>query len=290
MPTPVEATVTLASLVQRVSSHFLENPNWITVTLADVNDLVATVDDGTKVEIGDLINVGRPGVDTGNELLLVKSIAANEVTVARGMYGSTPAAATAVLSYVNPRYTTKQIEQTISDTCDSLFPYCWTAVNVEITLTTSADYYALPTDFIEVISGIQKLDDGSYLKYGRGSYLLTTRNLPTDDFTNNTVLYVPTRVASATNPLNLFYRAKITTSNVSDGLMARTIEYGSVADLMGMVQAQTAGETSPLSETNAATVATMQGVSWYKREFNEKRDMLRNKCLKLWPPARKWSN
>ncbi len=279
-PAPQHSVVSLATLVTRVQQHLMDNPQADTCTLADASTTTLTAGDFTKYGAGDLVQISEWSA-TNNELVrVVATPSSASVTVNRGVYGSTAATAAAgTVCFIAPNYPKVQIERTIAETVDELWPWAWQLKAVTVTPVSGTVYYTAPDDFVSFVDRgiVQKTTTSAtsfvqYNEYNTGRPVKIV-DVPESQDAHNRQFYIPA-INNLTNDIYVQYAAyhavSGTTTTVTDGVMAACVTYGAVAKLLG---GQSGQLSTQILDQNPPD--PLRPASWFASEHERLKQLIR---------------
>lgn len=291
-----------ATLIQRVRRVIGDAP-YETYDVAGVanvtTDTNVDIPDSSKLAVGAVIE----WQDNGEQGLVKSIVDSNTVTVKRQHNGTTAQVHAAnVVLLVNPTFTYVDIKNALDRCIQGLWPYAWKAVTDTITPSTTAAWYDLAADAIDLISVTQL--------YGASSQYLATfgsshsglsiqmeRNLPVGLAASGVGVRFQNGFSHATNAVTLTYRAKITATvssgdyqDINDGLLAEAITYGAAYKLVAYKEIPlTTAQDVSMGETPLGPGPRLNVSSWLYGQYKMLLNNYYDELMLTQPPMRVWS-
>ena len=239
VPQGTYATAAALALCVRNKLHIDRAAQGYTTSSFSIGGTTLAVNDGTMFAAGTVIDFPEDGTQS---VYFVRSVSSNNLTVQVHM-GSTDAAhASGATVRISPRFTSQEVTDAISHATDMLWSEVYDVATTTITYSSTAVYFAAPTDFESPISATQKGTETTNISYteynlgwGRphlgGPLIRVIRGLPVADFASRVALYIPAW-SNTTNDILLTYVRQVTPTTVSTGLMADTVCWGACDHLL----------------------------------------------------------
>ena len=218
--------ISSSALVQRVRDVLEDRAFQDSSTTTGTGTTIA-VPDGTLYSVGAVVEWQTGTV--GYEQMYVDDIAGNNLTVIRGYNGTTAETHTSGDAVVvNPNFTGRNIQQSITQILNESYPQAWTPGTVNLTWTGTTKWYNLNTLTLGIVS-VTQIKNTTVVDYGRfrdkyqgdGLSYIVQRDLPTGVVASTTGIYFPGGVydsrTSGGNPIVVRdVRAITGTSDIED--------------------------------------------------------------------------
>lgn len=288
-----------STLVQRVRRILGDTPYQQVGSTSNASTTTVTVSDSSKFDVGAIIEFQNNG-----EQVMVKTIT-NATTVevwARGHNGTTAATQASGTIFIDPEFTYIDITDGLDRCIQTLWPYAWKKVSDTVTPDTTTQWFDLAADAIDLIQVVQRYGDSSqYLaRFGEkdsGLPVAIGLNMPTAYVASGVGIRFPNGFAHSTNVVYIDYRAKITTtlsstnySDLSDGLLAEAVVYGTAAKLVGVkeVPLVTSRDVSQ-GDTPIGPQARLTAASYLSDMYRKTLNQARDELMRTIPPMNIWS-
>ena len=279
------------TLIQRVLALLEVQHDYYDRITSSPTDSGTSVDvpDGTRFAEGDIIQF-----ETDGELVRVRSISSNTLTIVRGVFGTTAAAHTSGDNIVkNPAVTRQMIKDSIDETFKGLWPMAWKVGTDTVTPAPDTEWYdtdALIRDLIFVnqiweSGGVDKL--GIFGDKGGEKPVIFSRNLPTALVASGKGIAFPGGIYHVTNDINITYRTPflgtVSAGNyteISDGPAIDVLAYGAATRIaMGKEAPKTVLEDQAQGEHNTGAGDRLALATFLDNKF---RRALNNWHDQLW--------
>ena len=279
-------TISITSLIPRVRL-LLEDAPWEDYISADIvssSYTQATVNQPSGWTEGDWLEFQDNG-----DIALVRQGGTTPMTVKGGHFGTTATTHTQnTVVTKNPVWKYTQINEALTRIVDELWPRAWKVATVSLTPSASTTWYDVGATFEDIIS-VQQVTTGSVsdaISYGEdpGFSFFTRRNMPTSLVPSGNGITFPNSFGNLVNTVLVNYRAKLTTSDITDGLMSEVVIYGAAWRLAtGKILKHTGDgitETGKMPPTQTAL--------FLKQTYDENIRLLHRTLQDEIGPMRKW--
>lgn len=310
-----------STLVQRVRDILGDDP-WTTVFTGNINASVTTVavPDGTKWDEGDVLEFQDNG-----EQSFVRSVSVNNLTVIRGVNGSTAAAhdgsvtAIQITKLSGPSgaaFSYKKITDDIGLAITGLYPYLWKKSTTTVTpAPTTTVWYNLNSAYLEPIqvSQLQSTTPETVMFYGKGGGVMTAgwpsfrsisplpfyieKNLPTSLCASGVGIYFPRGLYHEVNNIQVDYLAKITTTetvagtydDINEGILAEVVAYGAAKRLVQKAEIPNVTQSdNTMGDASVGTGVRRIAARDLELTYTQLRNQYREELMATIPPAGKW--
>lgn len=285
------------TLIKRIRAILGDNPYVDTCTEAmDTTETGMDVTDGTEYQEGNVLEFQDDG-----ELVLVRSVSSNTLTVVRNYkFSVTATAGTGTSHTINqefvkdPIYTYSNIVLAVADALLNLWPYVYRKYPLTLTPSTTTDWYDADTTIMGLSSVTQRLASTNVIFYygTRGStYPVELKfEVPTAIVTSGVGIYLP-YLRDQTNSIFVNGIARITDaqsggsySHFSDGVEATCIIYYAVADLIARTDiVRTTQEDVSMGDTSVAPLTRTQLSEYWNRKGRASRRQWEDNLNRTYP-------
>lgn len=284
--------VGLDELVARVRSE-VGDETWEdrTTVYMGANDSTVYVSQPIRWAEGDILEFGD---ESGEEVrVLADGVSGSSLSVKRG-HDNSPKVVHQAQTFVvkNPVFGYNETVLSINRTIHRMWPWAWGKRRTTITPSPSTvKFYALPEDFIDLISVTQKnlSTPADYLFYGAkgsGRKIKVVDGVQIEDFGGKAITF-PGDFDNNTNAVYINYRAILEIGDIEEGLMADTVVMGTTERMLARRQSQRSGQDVRQAEPGTPTIY-LQDVSYYRQSFDENLRRLYDQLLVQAPPMRTW--
>ncbi len=295
------ADLSSSDLVQRVRDLLGDNP-WQTTSTTTTTSTTVAVPDGTLWTFG-AIGEWQTGT-VGYEQFYVQSVSSNNLTVIRGVNGTTAESHTSGDAVIrNPGFAGRQLQQAITQTLMELWPYVWKVGTDTLTYASTTKWYDLNSLTLGIVNVMQRknvtpADIGIFNDKvrGHGKYYMTQRNLPTGLVTSTNGITFPAGVYDTSGTYSIIVtdiRQVTGTTDIRDTSnepVAEAVTFGAIARILKASEIKRALYGS--SQTTEATVGVgtrLQLGAFYEQEFRKRLTTLQLRLKSLYDPDILWS-
>jgi hypothetical protein len=295
------ADLSSSDLVQRVRDLLGDNP-WQTTSSTTGTGTTVAVPDGTLWSFG-AIGEWQTGT-VGFEQFYVQSVSGNNLTVTRGVNGTTAeshANGDAVIR--NPGFAGRQIQQAITQTLMELWPYVFKVGAISLTYSATTKWYDLNALTLGIVSvqqqkNVTPADVGVFndKMYGYGKSYIVRRNLPTALVSSGNGMTFPAGVydTSGTNAIKVSDIRQITgTTDIVDSSnlpVAEAVTFGAIARILKATEIKRTLYGDALSTEGTVSVGQrLQLGAFYDGEFRKRLVTLQIRLKQLYDPDVLWS-
>jgi hypothetical protein len=255
----------------------------------DASVTTVGVNDGTEWADGDLVEFQPDG-----ELARVTGVSANNLTVVRGVFGTTAATHADTDSIIkNPAITRQMVKDSIQETFQGLWPMVWKVGTDTVTPLANTEWYDTDALIMDLVAVNQLWTSGSTTKLGifgdKGGEkpVIFSKNLPTALVASGKGIAFPGGIYHVSNNINITYRTPFlgslsgsNYSEISDGPAVDVLAYGAATRIaMGKEAPKTVLEDQAQGEHNTGAGDRLALATFLDNKF---RRALNNWSDQLW--------